>query len=632
MAAAGTIESRAVYASLDLRVSSSSSLRSEGNQGSAGCVVSDKPERYHPDMSSLALTSSGFTGKIGALALDVFPAALSDRWVVRCWAGAKTSKPFSKLEHDGAWLLSERRIEPSTIVWLSKRVHGHSQGGESPLFCGYCFQDCWGRNVARRWRSRRFSTSVRDGRDDGVLCRASERSTGVDQKHPPGDDSPNSKTTETRPGSSRTLKLTSRGIVWSDDEVEQVIVRSQARVGRWHGDMVRWRRQIHSFPELAFLEKATSSLVEDLLLQWGYSVHRGLGGTGVVATLTVGDSTDGGSGAIMLRADMDALPIHEESDFAYRSTQRGVMHACGHDGHTAMLLGAARLLSETRKFRGTVHLLFQPAEEGTLTENEGKRVNGGALAMLNEGLLEKFPVRAAFAMHNWPGVPVGRFAIHSGPVMAAVDNFHVTVNGLGCHAGMPHLGQGQDAVLCAAHTVTALQSLVSRSVDPQDSAVVSVTQIHGGDANNVIPGCVTLKGTMRTFKETTRTYLMDRFCQIVQNTASAFGCAATVEFADHFPATINTAGEARLCLQVARKIVGDDRAEMDKLPPSMGAEDFGYILQRVPGCYLWIGNGPTEGGCMLHNPKYDFNDDCLAIGAAFWVELVETLLPVGSGL
>ncbi|CAI5997787.1 unnamed protein product [Closterium sp. NIES-65] len=426
-------------------------------------------------------------------------------------------------------------------------------------------------------------------------------------------------------GRERTVRLTSRGIVWTDDEVERVLTDARKRIGPRHVDMMTWRRAIHAYPELAFEEERTAEMVAGLLAEWGYDVDRSLGSTGVVGTLTVGEggSAEGGEAeelppAIMLRADMDALPMEEGNAFEHRSQRRSTMHACGHDGHTAMLLGAARYLAQHRPFRGQIHVVFQPAEEGTPTENQYGREGGGALAMLEDGLLEKYPVRAAFGMHNWPGLPVGRFAVHSGPVMAGVDNFHITVGGTGCHAAMPHLGGGSDPVLAAANLVTNLQALVSRVVDPHDSAVVSVTQIHAGDAFNVIPPSAEVKGTLRTYRGETREAMMRGIERMAHGVTAAHGCTATVRFCDHFPATVNTPREAQEAAAAARAVVGEALVDLDSRAPSMGAEDFGYILERVPGCYLWIGNGPTEGGCMLHNPLYDFNDDILALGASYW--------------
>eukprot|EP00850_Spirogloea_muscicola_P003356 SM000013S26525 [mRNA] locus=s13:848178:852464:- [translate_table: standard] len=437
------------------------------------------------------------------------------------------------------------------------------------------------------------------------------------------------KSNSKKPAPKRRLTLGSRGIVWSDDATQSLLDEARSRIGSWHADMMLWRRQIHSQPELAFQEHVTSDLVANLLVEWGYEVDRTLGGTGVVGTLRTG----GGGSAVMLRADMDALPIGEANDFEHRSQSTGTMHACGHDGHTAMLLGAARKLAKKRSFLGTIHLVFQPAEEGTPTDNKYGLRGGGAEAMLKDGLLAKYPVRAAFGLHNWPGLPVGHMAVHSGPVMAGVENFTIEVDGVGCHAAMPHLATGSDAVVCAAHIITALQarsyilSVVSRRVDPQESAVVSVTQVHGGDAYNVIPPTVILRGTIRTFKKAISEVVKGGVVQVAESTAAAYGCSATVRFLNYFPPTVNSPAEAAEAADAAKAVVGAN-LHMDTMAPSMGAEDFGYILQNVEGCYVWLGNGPTEGGCRLHNPRYDFNDDILALGASYWVQLVENALPL----
>ncbi|CAI5527572.1 unnamed protein product [Closterium sp. Naga37s-1] len=428
-------------------------------------------------------------------------------------------------------------------------------------------------------------------------------------------------------GRERTVRLTSRGILWTDDEVERVLTDARKRIGPRHVDMMTWRRAIHAYPELAFEEERTAEMVAGLLAEWGYDVDRSLGSTGVVGTLTVGDggSAEGGEAeelppAIMLRcaiarvkcsvggvrgmvwvaggrmlADMDALPMEEGNAFEHRSQRRSTMHACGHDGHTAMLLGAARYLAEHRPFRGKIHVVFQPAEEGTPTHNPYGREGGGALAMLEDGLLEKYPVRAAFGMHNWPGLPVGRFAVHSGPVMAGVENFHITVGGTGCHAAMPHLGGGSDPVLAAANLVTNLQALVSRVVEPHDSAVVSVTQIHAGDAFNVIPPSAEVKGTLRTYRGETREAMMRGIERMAHGVTAAHGCTATVRFCDHFPATVNTPREAQEAAAAARAVVGAALVDLDSRAPSMGAEDFGYILERVPALVHLDSRAPSMG-------------------------------------
>lgn len=370
------------------------------------------------------------------------------------------------------------------------------------------------------------------------------------------------------------------------------------------------RRDIHAHPELAFAEHRTADLVARHLEALGLEVHRGLGGTGVVGVLRGGR----GLRAIGLRADMDALPITERNAFAHRSTTDGCMHACGHDGHTTMLLGAAEELAANPDFDGIVYFLFQPAEEG----------EGGALAMIEDGLFERFPMEAVFGMHNWPGLPAGSFAVHAGPVMASADRFDITVLGHGAHAAMPHLGA--DPVTAAAALVQAVQTIVSRNLDPADSAVVSVTQFHAGEAYNVIPDRAELSGTVRAFSVAVQDAVEARLRTLCDGIAAGFGVKVDFAYRRGYPPTINTAPEAAVCVEVARGLVGD--AAVDTAArPSMGAEDFAYFLQRKPGAYVWLGNGPGEGGCTLHNPHYDFNDDILPVGVAYWAELVRHLLP-----
>jgi hippurate hydrolase len=369
------------------------------------------------------------------------------------------------------------------------------------------------------------------------------------------------------------------------------------------------RRQIHAYPETAFEEQRTSDLVASRLAEFGLEVHRGIALTGVVGVLRNGRS----SRAIGLRADMDALPLTELNHFAHRSRHEGKMHACGHDGHTTMLLGAAQHLAANRSFDGTVVFIFQPAEEG----------QGGGRVMVEQGLFERFPVESVFGMHNWPGLDVGRFAVHSGPVMASADEFEIALTGRGGHAAMPH--QAFDPVLAGAALVQALQSLVSRNTDPLDSAVVSVTQFHAGEAYNVIPEQALLRGTARAFKPEVRDRLESGIERVAKGVAAAHGIRAELRYQRGYPPTINAAREAALCAGVAAGLVGADKVHTD-LPPTMGAEDFSFMLQEKPGCYVWIGNGPGAGGCMLHNPHYDFNDEILPLGASYWVRLVEHIL------
>jgi len=381
-------------------------------------------------------------------------------------------------------------------------------------------------------------------------------------------------------------------------------------IARDHELLTVWRRDFHAHPELAFQEERTAALVAERLESFGVEVHRGIAKTGVVGRLSVGT----GNRAIALRADMDALPMEEGNDFAHASETPGLMHGCGHDGHTTMLLGAAKYLAETKQFDGTVYFVFQPAEEA----------KGGAEVMVKEGLFEKFPVESVYGMHNWPGMPVGEFAIASGPMMAAFDIFDLTIRGRGSHAAMPH--QGVDSILMASKVVDALQSITSRNIDPIDSLVVSVTQIHGGDAYNVIPDEVVLRGTVRSFSEAVRDGVEPAMRRIADGVCAAFGGTAELRYERRYPATVNSVEETEQAVAAAAAVVGADA--IDRSPvPSMGAEDFAYMLREKPGSYVWVGNGAAEGGCMLHNPGYDFNDEIIPIGVTYWSELVEQVLP-----
>jgi len=372
------------------------------------------------------------------------------------------------------------------------------------------------------------------------------------------------------------------------------------------------RHDIHAHPELAYEEHRTADLVATHLKALGLEVHQGLGGTGVVGVVRGGQSDR----AIGLRADMDALPMQESNAFAYRSTHDGRMHACGHDGHTTMLLAAADVLAARREdFDGTVYLIFQPAEEGL----------AGAKAMIRDGLFERFPMQSVYGMHNWPGMPAGHFAVHDGPVMAGADRFDIEVIGEGCHAAMPNLGS--DPVVAAAALVQALQTITSRSLDPLDSAVVSTTVMQAGHAFNVIPDRATLTGTVRTFDEGVRALIERRLEQICDGIGASHGVQAKLKYRHGYPPTVNSSDHARICAEVAGNLVGE--SQVNTAPrPSMGAEDFAYMLSEKPGCYVWVGNGPGEGGCLLHNPNYDFNDEIIPAGGAYWVELVKRLLPV----
>lgn len=369
------------------------------------------------------------------------------------------------------------------------------------------------------------------------------------------------------------------------------------------------RRDIHAHPEMAYAEHRTAELVARHLESLGIETHRGIGGTGVVGVLRAGSSQR----AVGLRADMDALPIVEQNELDYRSRHEGCMHACGHDGHTTMLMAAAEALARRREFDGTVYLVFQPAEEGM----------AGAKAMIDDGVLERFPMDAIFGLHNWPGLESGHFAVHDGPVMASADRFDIEVTGIGCHAAMPHLGV--DPIVAASALVQAFQTIAARTIDPLDAAVVSTTIFRAGKAQNVIPDRVELAGTVRSFREDVRSSVRRRMHEVCDGIGVAHGVKIELHYRAGYPATVNSSDEAALCTEVARALVGDERVTTD-MRPSMGSEDFSFFLQHKPGCYVWLGNGPGEGGCLLHNPKYDFNDDLIPVGGAYWVELVRRLL------
>ncbi len=381
-------------------------------------------------------------------------------------------------------------------------------------------------------------------------------------------------------------------------------------------DLAAIRRDLHAHPELAFKEQRTADLVARELSSYGLQVDRGLAGTGVVATLRKGDSAR----AIGLRADMDALPLDEKNDFPHRSTTDGLMHACGHDGHTAILLGAARYMAEQRDaldIDGTVYFIFQPAEES----------EGGAAVMIADGLFDAFPMDAVFGLHNWPGIPVGEMAVMPGAVMAGTCAFEIDVHGQGCHAAMPH--QGVDTLVVTSQLVLALQTVVARNVHPCESAVVSVTQIHAGEAWNIIPDDAVLRGTIRSFNVDTQALVERAVERLCNGIASAFGARISVRFDHRYPPTVNSVAESETCRRVARELLGADKLRVDELP-SMGAEDFAYMLLEKPGCYVWLGNGPGSGGCTLHNPHYDFNDEILPLGISYWVKLAESVLATGS--
>lgn len=381
------------------------------------------------------------------------------------------------------------------------------------------------------------------------------------------------------------------------------------RIAELHEEMTRWRRDIHAHPELGFEELRTSNLVAEKLAEFGCEVHRGLGKTGVVGSLRRGNSTQ----SVGLRADMDALPIEETNTFAHRSTQNGKMHACGHDGHTTMLLGAAKYLAETLNFEGQVHFIFQPAEEGI----------GGAKAMIADGLFEKFPCDAIFGMHNRPGVAVGKMAVRSGPMMAGGAFFDIDITGYGAHGARPEASV--DPVVVSAHIVTALQSIVSRNIRPTETAVVSATQIKSGEAYNVIPQTARLSGTVRAFSTEVMALVEKRIAEIAQGVAQGFGATAKLDFRLIFAPTINNEKEAKFATEICKEVVGEENV-LRNLPLIMASEDFSFMLNEVPGCYINIGNGQEEGGREVHNPGYDFNDAALPIGASFFAKLVETRL------
>ncbi len=369
-------------------------------------------------------------------------------------------------------------------------------------------------------------------------------------------------------------------------------------------ELTDWRRDIHRHPELGYKETRTSGLVAERLEAFGIEVHRGLGGTGVVGVLH-GSLGDGPS--VGLRADMDALPMDEAGVAEHRSTVDGVFHGCGHDGHTTMLLGAARSLAASRAFKGTVNFIFQPAEEGL----------AGARAMMEDGLFDRFPCDEVYGMHNWPQLELGTASIRPGPVMAASDRIEIEVKGRGAHAAMPH--RGVDPIAVSAHIITALQTLVSRGTDPQDAAVVSITAVNAGSTFNVIPHTARLLGTCRTFRPGTRDRLEAEIERVAVGVAAALGATAEVTYTRGYPPTVNHPGPTGRFAQAATAFLGAG-AVSDDADPSMGGEDFAFMLEEVPGSYLWLGQG---GDFDLHHPQYDFNDVLLPVGASLWVELVE---------
>jgi len=383
------------------------------------------------------------------------------------------------------------------------------------------------------------------------------------------------------------------------------------RIAERHAELSAWRRDIHAHPELGFEETRTAALVAERLASFGIDVHRGVGRTGVVGVLRNGSSPR----TIGLRADMDALPILEANTFAHRSRHPGRMHACGHDGHTTMLLGAARYLAATRNFDGTVHFVFQPAEEGL----------GGAKAMIDDGLFRRFPCETVFGMHNRPSLAVGRFAVRAGPMMAGGAFFDIDVTGVGSHGARPEAGV--DPVMVAVHIAATLQTIVSRNVPPVETAVLSITQIHAGDTYNVIPQTARLSGTARAFSRPVMALIGRNLARVAEGVAQAMGAKVAVDFRENFPPTVNDPGEAEFAASVCAELVGDAQVVRDP-PLIMASEDFSFMLNEVPGCFVNIGNGGADGGCEVHNPSYDFNDAALPLGAAFFVRAAERKLAV----
>ena len=376
------------------------------------------------------------------------------------------------------------------------------------------------------------------------------------------------------------------------------------------------RRDIHAHPELCFEENRTSDLIAKALTDWGIPIHRGMGTTGVVGIVKSGTS----SRAVGLRADIDALPMTEHNKFDHASRHAGKMHACGHDGHTAMLLGAAKHFSKQRDFDGTVYLIFQPAEEG----------GGGAREMIKDGLFEKFPMEAIFGAHNWPGMKVGQFGVKSGPCFASSNEFKIMIRGKGSHAALPH--NGVDPVPIACQMVQGFQTIITRNKRPIDAGVISVTMIHAGEATNVVPDSCVLEGTVRTFTLEVLDMIERRMKEVAEHTCAAFGAQCEFVFERNYPPTINHDAETAFFRRIAAEVAGKDNVL--EFEATMGAEDFSYFLQAKPGCYFLIGNGDGahrtlghgEGPCMLHNPSYDFNDDLIPLGATMWVRLAQAWL------
>ncbi len=381
------------------------------------------------------------------------------------------------------------------------------------------------------------------------------------------------------------------------------------KIAAIHDEMTQWRQSIHNHPETAFEEVNTAAFVTEKLKEFGVDeIETGMAETGVVAVIRGKGESDR---AIGLRADMDALHVQEKTNTPYSSKVEGKMHACGHDGHTAMLLGAAKRLADTRDFSGTAYLIFQPAEEG----------EGGGRVMVEEGLFKKYPMESVYGMHNWPGAPVGSIGMRAGPMMASADIFEILVTGKGAHAAMPH--QGCDPVVVAAQIVTGLQTISSRNLDPLKALVISVTQIHGGDAFNVIPEQVEMRGTVRAFEEKMQDLAEEGIQRVAESVARSQGAEAEVRYERRYPPTVNSDAETRHAAEIAARVVGEENVATEVVPV-MGSEDFSFMLQEKPGCYIWLGAG--EESANLHSPHFDFNDEILPFGASYWVRLVEDTL------
>lgn len=384
------------------------------------------------------------------------------------------------------------------------------------------------------------------------------------------------------------------------------------RIAALHGDITEWRHDIHAHPELLYDVHRTAALVADKLKSFGCDeVVTGIGRTGVVGVIHGRKPADGGIKAIGLRADMDALPIMEATNLPYKSTTPGKMHACGHDGHTAMLLGAARYLAETRNFAGSAVVIFQPAEEG----------GAGGKAMIQDGMMERFGIGEVYGMHNYPGLPVGEFAIRPGPIMAAADHLTIDIEGVGGHAARPHLSI--DTVLVGSQIVNALQSIVSRNIDPLHSAVISICMFHAGNADNVIPQTAQLNGTARSLTPAVQDLLERRVKEVVEGVARLHGAKATVNYRRSYPVLKNHERQTGFAASIAGQVVGDNKVDT-AVAPVMGAEDFSFMLEARPGAFIFVGNGDSAG---LHHPAYNFNDDVIPIGTSYWVKLVENALP-----